>query len=100
MPIDRQTQRLVRGVIREELVRLRKELAGAALGGGILQAGCDGDCGCFNQEGCCAQEGCCGRTKDLEELVDDRLDLLADFIVSHKQPVIKFFKEHGVDLVL
>jgi len=100
MPIDRQTQRLIRGVIREELVRLRKELAGATLPGGGLEAGCDANCGCFSQEGCCAQEGCCGRTKDLDELVEDRLDLLADFIVSNKEPVVKFFKSRGVDLVL
>ncbi|MGA7577207.1 MAG: hypothetical protein ACLQUW_06425 [Desulfobaccales bacterium] len=91
-------KRVVEQTITEELTRFKQDFL-LDLGRLVGQlAGCDSQEGCCQQQGCCKQEGCCSRTHDLPNLVGERMDILEEFILSHKEPIVKFFKARGVEL--
>jgi hypothetical protein len=80
-------------VIREELSRLRRGIPA----GPISEVGC----GCEHDQGCCKDKGCCqnkGGCSELFDWVDDRIDILLEYVKSHKEPIVSFFKERGIQL--
>ncbi|MFP5221592.1 MAG: hypothetical protein ACLGSA_04825 [Acidobacteriota bacterium] len=90
----------VRMLIREEFVRLRKQLGVIP---DIAAEGCPYDKGCCMDKGCCANKGCCSTAggEDYFEIVDivgTRLDVLKDYLRSNKESVRAFFSKRGLDL--
>jgi|UPI00058DB82F hypothetical protein len=99
--MDARMEMAVRDIIREEFTRLRNSLTGVP-GGLASDCGCFYDQGCCRDQGCCNDKGCCGQKNlgKLDELTSGRFDVLQEFILSNKEPIIKFFKERGVEVNL
>lgn len=95
-----QVRRAVEKIISEELTRITQEvIAGLGrFGGPVADCGCLSKEGCCEQQGCCEKQGCCAKGTSLIEMVDERIDILEEFILSHKEPIAKFFKARGVEL--
>ena len=81
--------------ITEQMTRLRKDILNSI--GRVT----DSDCGCVETFGCCREKGCCGEnSRDLDDMIEDRYDILAAFIRSNREPIVKYFRERGVILKL
>ena len=92
-------KRVVEETITEELTRFKQDfLKDLGRFVGHVAEGCQAQEGCCQQQGCCKQEGCCSRSQELLEMVEGRIDILEEFILSHKEPIVKFFKARGVEL--
>jgi hypothetical protein len=87
------TRATLSNVIREEFSRLTQESRKPSVE--TPGCGCELEKGCCQDRGCCNDKGGCG---DLFDKIGDRVDILMDYVESHKEPIIKFFKEKGVKL--
>ncbi len=70
------------------------------------------DCGCVGDQGCCKDKGCCQQGKCPAEMstswgcsgdnfstnIQNRQDLVKDYILENKESVVKYFKSKGVNL--
>ncbi|MFP5221591.1 MAG: hypothetical protein ACLGSA_04820 [Acidobacteriota bacterium] len=106
--MDTQVELMVKSIIRDEFIRLRKEL-GVSVGGvggvggpGGVAEGCSYNEGCCYQKGCCMDNGCCSKTGDdwleVSKIFESRADVLKEYVQSNKDAVRDFFKKHGVEV--
>ncbi len=93
---------VVEQVIKEEVPRIIQQLAMGVRYPylGALAQGCCADKGCCRVQGCCGDQGCCVKQKGVMELIADHPARLEAYIMSHKDEVMKFFKQRGVELNL
>lgn len=71
------------------------------------------DCGCVNDQGCCKDKGCCREGKcpaeslwvemgcpgdDFALKLQDREDLVRDYILENKASVVRYFRAKGVEI--
>lgn len=95
-----QLQYVVKKVITEEIGRFKQDFIRdwGRLIGSAAECGCLSQIGCCEQQGCCSQQGCCAKSGSLLDMVNERIDILEDFILSNKEPISRFFKARGVEL--
>ncbi len=80
------------------------------IGAGIGPVGAD-DCGCVGDQGCCKDKGCCREGKcpaemdrfgcagdDFSIKINDRQDLVSEYISMNKDSVAEYFKSKGVQI--
>jgi hypothetical protein len=82
-------------IVRQEMSRFRSDLIGR------LKA--DDDCGCKANQGCCGDKGCCqNKGGGCSDFFDpwDRWGIWIEYVESHKEPIVDFFKERGIELKL
>ncbi len=95
---------IVEQAIKEEVPRIIQQVASGIRHPyfylGALDQGCCADQGCCRNYGCCRDQGCCVKQKGVMELIADRPADMEAYIISHKEEVMQFFKERGVELKL
>jgi hypothetical protein len=80
------------------------------IGSAISPVGVD-DCGCVKEQGCCQDKGCCREGKcpaemerfgcagdDFSMKINDRQDLVSEYISKNKDSVTEYFKTKGVQI--
>lgn len=87
---------IIEQVIRELVPRLAQTVAGIAK----YPEWRASDFGCCSDRGCCGDKGCCKDKGRLDMILAGCPECMEGYIITHKEEVINFFKEKGVDLKL